>query len=81
MRLDTVAEAGTGVRIWISEFDLREPNVTKRALDIKDILTMFYSHPAVHGIILWGFWDGANRVGELDASLVDGDDFVVMQSF
>ena len=28
------------------------------ATAIEDIYTLYFSHPAIEGILLWGFWDG-----------------------
>uniref|UniRef100_A0A194AL08 Putative endo-1,4-beta-xylanase A-like protein isoform X2 n=1 Tax=Pinctada fucata TaxID=50426 RepID=A0A194AL08_PINFU len=56
-RLDKVAEAG--LPIWITEFTVTEADDTKQASALEDLLTLFYSHPAVEGILIWGFWDGA----------------------
>lgn len=77
-RLDVVAEAG--VPIWITEFDLEYPNVVKRAQLVEDALRLYYSHPAVEGIVLWGFWNMTNDLGKRQASLVDGPDFIVRSS-
>ena len=44
-----------------------------QALD--DALTLYFSHPAVEGIMLWGFWDG--RMFEQSAALVEGPDLTV----
>ncbi|XP_048752453.2 anti-sigma-I factor RsgI6-like [Ostrea edulis] len=56
-RLDKVAEAG--LKLWITELTILESNSTKKAAALEDVLTLYYSHPAVEGIMLWGFWDGA----------------------
>ena len=39
-------------------------------------MTLYFSHPAVEGIILWGFWDG--RIWKANATLVEGPDLTVI---
>lgn len=56
-RLDKVAEAG--LKIWITELTVTENDANKKASALSDLLTLFFSHPAVEGVMLWGFWDGA----------------------
>jgi endo-1,4-beta-xylanase len=69
--------ATLGLPIWITEFHLAHENVAERAALIEDALRLFYSHPAVEGIIFWGFWSEADFMKTIPASLVDGKDFVV----
>ncbi|XP_062581777.1 uncharacterized protein LOC134243536 [Saccostrea cucullata] len=56
-RLDKVAEAG--LKIWITELTILESDSTKKAAALEELLTLYFSHPAVEGVLLWGFWDGA----------------------
>ncbi|ELU11829.1 hypothetical protein CAPTEDRAFT_219919 [Capitella teleta] len=70
-RLDQLAQPG--VPLWITEFDLRDKDVERRAQGIRDVLHLYFSHPAIEGIVLWGFWDKAMS---FPASLVDGNNFV-----
>ncbi|RCV46044.1 hypothetical protein SETIT_9G500900v2 [Setaria italica] len=50
--LDTMSKAG--VPIWLTEIDVAPgPN---QAANLEKILREVYSHPAVHGIILWTAW-------------------------
>ncbi|KAL6645631.1 hypothetical protein ACP70R_017239 [Stipagrostis hirtigluma subsp. patula] len=50
--LDTMSKAG--VPIWLTEIDVAAgPN---QARHLEEILREVYSHPAVHGIILWTAW-------------------------
>ncbi|XP_056008702.1 anti-sigma-I factor RsgI6-like [Ostrea edulis] len=58
-RLDKVAESG--LKIWITELTVSESDANKKAAALENLLTLFYSHPAVEGVILWTFWDGAIR--------------------
>ena len=64
-----------GIPIWITEFDMRDRNLTARAQATEDVLRLYYSHPAVAGLVLWIFWDGMAQFA--DAAIVNGDDFVV----
>ncbi|XP_060079695.1 uncharacterized protein LOC132559101 [Ylistrum balloti] len=55
-RLDKIAEAG--LPIWITEFTVNEANEALKANALENMMTLFMSHPAVEGVLLWGFWDG-----------------------
>ncbi|ELU08453.1 hypothetical protein CAPTEDRAFT_53453, partial [Capitella teleta] len=68
-RLDKTASLG--LPIWITEFNLEWEDVNERAAKVEDALRLFFSHPAVEGIVLWGFWNETNRLGPRNASLVD----------
>ncbi|XP_052157115.1 endo-1,4-beta-xylanase 3-like [Oryza glaberrima] len=68
--LDKLA-ASTGLPIWITELDVSEPDVPLRADDLEVVLREAYAHPAVAGVVLWGFMQG--RMWRQDASLVDAD--------
>lgn len=70
LRLDMLAELG--LPIWITELDVVQANESDRADALETVLRMAYSHPAVDGILLWGFWAGAHWKGP-DAALVDED--------
>ncbi|CAH1790776.1 unnamed protein product [Owenia fusiformis] len=72
-RLDTLAE--TGADIWVTELDIDQPDVKLRAVQYEQLMKIFFSHPAVRGIILWGFWDKAHWIP--NGSLVDGPNFEV----
>ena len=45
-----------------------------RADWIENALITYFSHPAVEGVILWGFWD---EFSDPDSSLVNGNYFYV----
>jgi len=52
--------ASYGPPIHITELDI---NITDRELQaayMHDYMTVVFSHPAVEGITLWGFWEGAH---------------------
>uniref|UniRef100_A0A0E0PKD9 GH10 domain-containing protein n=1 Tax=Oryza rufipogon TaxID=4529 RepID=A0A0E0PKD9_ORYRU len=63
--------ATTGLPVWITELDVGEPDVSLRADDLEVVLREAYAHPAVAGVVLWGFMQG--RMWRQDASLVDAD--------
>jgi hypothetical protein len=33
-----------------------------KAREIVDYYTICFAEPAVHGILMWGFWEGANWI-------------------
>ena len=48
-----------GLPIKITEFDCEATNGEDRqAACLENALTLFFSHPAIDGFLLWGFWDG-----------------------
>jgi hypothetical protein len=46
-----------GLPIWITELDVTAENEHIRADDLEVFLREAFAHPAVEGIILWGFWE------------------------
>ena len=40
-------------RLWITEFDVENPDVTDRAADVHDFIRSAYSHPNVEALLLW----------------------------
>ncbi|CAL1545357.1 unnamed protein product [Lymnaea stagnalis] len=54
-RLDLLAQPG--LPIWITELDLSAHDENTRADWYETALRLYFSHPAVEGIIFWGFWD------------------------
>jgi endo-1,4-beta-xylanase len=71
--LDTVASAG--LPIWITELSLASNDVHSRATALTDILTLYFSHPAVEGVLFWGFWDG--KIFNQQTALFEGSDVMV----
>lgn len=60
-----------GLPIWLTELDVSSSNEHVRADDLEVMLREAFAHPAVEGIILWGFWElGMDR---RDAHLVDAE--------
>lgn len=72
-RLDQIVEVG--LPIWITELDIDEPDQNKKAGLLEDVLRLYFSTPAVHGVTLWGFWDG--KMWKTDAALANGESVTV----
>ncbi|MBY6203545.1 endo-1,4-beta-xylanase [Halomonas denitrificans] len=70
VRLDKLGALGKPV--WITEFDVVQADENDHADALEDFFRMAYSHPAVEGIVLWGFWAGSHWRGP-DAALIDLD--------
>ncbi|MCD7467383.1 Glycoside hydrolase, 10 [Datura stramonium] len=45
------------LEIWFTEIDVSSDNEYIRADDLEVMLREAYAHPAVEGIMLWGFWE------------------------
>lgn len=54
--LDRFASFGLPIRITEYDHDIPDENV--QADFFRDVLTLAFSHPAVDGFFVWGFWDG-----------------------
>ena len=52
--------AALGLSIRITEFDVNTADEALQADYTRDFLTMIFSHPAVSGFQMWGFWEGAH---------------------
>lgn len=61
-----------GKQIWVTEFDSVNPDDDERAKCLETFYRYMFSRPEIHGIIMWGFWEGSHWLGA-DASLVDAD--------
>ncbi|XP_059634332.1 endo-1,4-beta-xylanase 1-like [Cornus florida] len=46
-----------GLPIWFTELDVSSINEHVRADDLEVMLREAYAHPAVDGVMLWGFWE------------------------
>ncbi|KAG8373641.1 hypothetical protein BUALT_Bualt11G0045400 [Buddleja alternifolia] len=46
-----------GLPIWFTEVDVSSDNEYVRADDLEVMLRETFAHPAVNGIMLWGFWE------------------------
>lgn len=49
-----------GKPIWITEFDVDVKDEQLAGQFTRDFYTTLFSHPAVGGILMWGFWDSAH---------------------
>lgn len=56
LELDLQALTDLNLPIWITEFDVVNPNVADRALDLEIFYRTMFSLPQVKGIVMWGFW-------------------------
>jgi GH35 family endo-1,4-beta-xylanase len=54
-RLDRFASFG--LPIEVTEYDINVTDEQLQADYTRDLMTVLYSHPAVEGFIMWGFWD------------------------
>lgn len=63
--------AATGLPVWFTELDVCEPDDALRADDLEVVMREAYAHPAVQGIVLWGFMQG--HMWRQDAALVNAD--------
>ncbi|RYZ05707.1 MAG: hypothetical protein EOO73_18565 [Myxococcales bacterium] len=52
--------AKLGKQIWITEYDVDVDDEELAARFTRDFYTTMFSHPAVGGVLMWGFWDGAH---------------------
>ncbi len=57
-RIDRLAKLGLPLRI--TEFDHEGINEQQQAEYLHDFYVTAFSHPAVQGIFMWGFWEGAH---------------------
>ncbi|ESP04887.1 hypothetical protein LOTGIDRAFT_109457, partial [Lottia gigantea] len=67
-RLDEAALAH--LPIWITELDIVETDEHKKAKKYEDLMRLYFSHPSVHGVMFWGFWDGHHW--RKDAAIANG---------
>jgi len=49
-----------GLPIQITEFDVDTRDEQLQADYTRDFMTAVFSHPAVNGFVMWGFWEGAH---------------------
>ncbi len=56
--LDRLQELG--LKILITEFDVEVAGKSLQSDFTRDFLTVCFSHPAVVGVLTWGFWEGAH---------------------
>jgi GH35 family endo-1,4-beta-xylanase len=46
--------------IWVTEYDIVLGDEALAGDYTRDFYTTLFSHPAVGGIVMWGFWDGSH---------------------
>jgi endo-1,4-beta-xylanase len=56
--------ASTGLPIYISELDIDGPTDEVQLADYQRIFPLFWEHPAIQGITLWGFRPGHWRTAQ-----------------
>jgi GH35 family endo-1,4-beta-xylanase len=49
-----------GKVIWVTEYDVVIDDTELAGAFTRDFYTTLFSHPAVGGIVMWGFWDGSH---------------------
>jgi endo-1,4-beta-xylanase len=54
--------AATGLPLLISEFDIASSNDAQQANKYKELIPVMWEHPAVAGITLWGYLNGATWI-------------------
>lgn len=57
-KLDTLSRFNLPIKI--TEFDLTTKDEAKQAEDLKRFYRLCFAHPAVKGILMWGFWEKAH---------------------
>ena len=68
--LDRLAE--TGLPIYVTELDIDGPTDAEQLASYQRVFPVFWEHPGVHGVTLWGFRPGLWREKE-GAFLVRAD--------
>ena len=71
--MDKLAEAK--LPLWITELSVHELDENKKASALEDVMTLYFSHPAVEGILLWGFQNDA--IHDHGAALTSGSNVTV----
>jgi len=46
--------------VKITEFDVNSPDDQRRVETLETVYRVAFAHPAVEGILMWGFWEGAH---------------------
>lgn len=64
--------AGSGLPLYVTELDIDGATDEAQLQDYQRIFPVFWEHPAVHGVTLWGFRPGLWRTKE-GANLVRSD--------
>jgi len=56
--LDRLAQFGLPIKI--TEYDFDSPDEQLRAKHLEQFYEICFAHPAVEGVLMWGFWEGAH---------------------
>lgn len=64
--------AATGLPLYVTELDIDGPSDQAQLADFQRIFPVFWEHPAVRGVTMWGFRPGMWR-SKQGANLVDKD--------
>ncbi len=56
--LDRLAQFGLPIRV--TEFDLDTEDAELKARRLAEFYRTCFAHPAVTGVLMWGFWEGAH---------------------
>ena len=56
--LDLLAEFGLPIKI--TEYDANTKDERAKAEALENLYRVAFAHPAVDGILMWGFWEGAH---------------------
>jgi GH35 family endo-1,4-beta-xylanase len=49
-----------GLPIKITEYDFSTTDEQAKAKHLRQFYTICFAHPAIEGILMWGFWEGAH---------------------
>ena len=67
--------AEAGLPIWITELSISMGYDRLKASTLHDLLTLYFSHPAIEGVLFWGFWDAL--IHDKSAALFEGPNLAV----
>jgi len=56
--LDRLAQFGLPIKI--TEYDFDSPDEQVKAKHLEQFYEICFAHPAVEGVLMWGFWEGAH---------------------
>jgi len=51
-----------GLPVKITEFDINTKDEARQAVDTRRFYKLCFAHPAVSGIMMWGFWEGSHWI-------------------
>ncbi|MCF0215354.1 MAG: endo-1,4-beta-xylanase [Fibrobacteraceae bacterium] len=75
-RLDKIATLGLPIKVTELDFGTWDNGLTiseeKQASEYETFLRSAFSHPAVNGILMWGFWDGRHWIKNGGIIAMDG---------